>query len=61
MGPDTTVGLWLENKLFKLGYTKFLCDWCSSKIWKVGFIVGYVDNTDRGFCPSCSNYVDFQS
>jgi hypothetical protein len=55
---DLTVGFWLENRLLKLGYRNFKCDWCASTIWKVGFIVGFVDNTNGGFCPNCSNYID---
>jgi hypothetical protein len=52
------MAFWYSNRLLALGYRGYTCEWCSSKIWKVGFIVGFLDNTIAGFCPNCPNYVD---
>ena len=52
------MGFWLENRFLKLGYRNVKCDSCATAIWKVGFVIGFVDNTNAGFCPNCTNYVD---
>lgn len=57
-GRDGLV-LWIENRWMALGYRKLECGGCRSKIWKLAFVLGFVDNTNGGFCPNCSNYVEF--
>jgi len=51
-------GFWYKNRLLVFGYRNFACGWCRSRIWKFGFVLGFLDNTNSGFCPNCSNYVD---
>lgn len=55
---DLGLVIWKENRWMALGYRNFECEVCSSRIWKVAFVVGCVDNTNGGLCPGCSNYVD---
>ena len=49
---------WIENSWFSIGYLKTRCDGCRFNIWKLGLVVASLDNTNDGFCPNCSSFVD---
>jgi hypothetical protein len=57
-GDGGPMGLWIENRWMALGYRNTECYSCRSRIWKLAFVLGFVDNTNNGFCPNCSNYIE---